>query len=291
MKNKRFKKIYIEIINTCNLNCSFCPKTKRVARSMSLEEFESIVEQICEYTDLIALHVKGEPLLHPNLKEILKICEKYNIFVNITTNGTLLYENVRKLAESKALRQINISLHSFEKSNQNISQNEYLKKIFESVEILRKENNPYISYRLWNLKNIEESNENIEILNALEKEYRISNLIKEAKENTFIKLDEKIFLNQDIEFEWPDLKKDIISEKGTCQGLRSQIAILSNGDVVPCCLDQDADIKLGNIFKDNFSNIIESQMAKKTIEGFKNKKLIHELCKRCGYSNTKFLNK
>ena len=90
-------------------------------------------------------------------------------------------------------------------------------------------------------------------------------------------------INQDFEFVWPSIENEIISEVGTCQGLRSQIAILSNGDVVPCCLDQDAEIKLGNIFEENLNDILEKKLTNEIIKGFENHKVIHNLCKRCGF--------
>ena len=94
MDKKRFKKIYVEITNSCNLKCSFCPEGKRAKEFITLENFKHIINEIKSYTNLIALHVKGEPLLHPNLKEILDVCKENNILVNITTNATLLEKNL-----------------------------------------------------------------------------------------------------------------------------------------------------------------------------------------------------
>ena len=63
-----FKKIYIEITNICNLNCIFCPETKRNKEFMSIQKFEEVIKKINKYTKLVALHVKGEPLLHNELR-------------------------------------------------------------------------------------------------------------------------------------------------------------------------------------------------------------------------------
>ena len=106
------KKIYIEITNVCNLKCKFCPETNRKKEFMSLENFEKIIQKIHKHTNLVCLHVKGEPLLHNNLADILKVLEKYNLKTNITTNGTLIKENLEILRNSKAVRQINFSIHS-----------------------------------------------------------------------------------------------------------------------------------------------------------------------------------
>ena len=147
-----FNKIYIEITNICNLKCKFCPETNRKKEFLSLEKFEEIINKIHKYTKLVCLHVKGEPLLHSQLKELLEILEKYNLKTNITTNGTLIKENLETIKKSKAVRQINFSIHSL-MQNGNLDQ-QYLKNIFESAEELK---NMMISYRLWNLQNIKEN--------------------------------------------------------------------------------------------------------------------------------------
>ena len=75
----------------------------------------------------------------------------------------------------------------------------------------------------------------------------------------------------------------IINEFGTCYGLRRQLGILVDGTVVPCCLDQDGIINLGNIFNEDLENIVSSDRAKEIVTNFRNNKLKEDLCKRCGY--------
>lgn len=285
MQKKRFKKIYVEITNSCNLKCSFCPEGKREKEFMRIDSFEHIIDEVKEYTNLVALHVKGEPLLHPNLKEILSVCKKNNLLVNITTNATLLEKNKEIIIESEAVRQLNLSLHSITKNeNSNIYNFEnYINSVLNvSKEILNK-TNIIISYRLWNLENIEENSENYYILNNLGNAFSVESLSEIAKKEKFVKLAENAFLNQDLEFVWPSMENEIISDVGTCWGLRNQVGILTNGDVVPCCLDGDGCIKLGNIFKDRFENILNSEYSKEFIKAFEENRVIHNLCKRCGF--------
>ena len=285
MEKKRFKKIYVEITNSCNLKCSFCPEGKRAKEFMPAEKFEHIIREVKEYTNLVALHVKGESLLHPKLKEILEICKKNDILVNITTNATLLEKNKDIIIESNAVRQLNLSLHSITKNENTESYNfeNYINSVLKvSKEILEK-TNIIISYRLWNLENIEENSENYYILNALGLAFSVDSLSEIAKKEKFVKLDENAFLNQDLEFVWPSMENEIISEVGTCWGLRNQVAILANGDVVPCCLDGEGCINLGNIFEKSFEEILNSKYSKEFIKAFEENKVIHNLCKRCGF--------
>ena len=273
-----FKKIYIEITNICNLKCKFCPDTKRKKQSISIENFEKIISKIHKYTNLVCLHVKGEPLLHSKLDEILKILEKYNLKANITTNGTLIKEKLEIIKNSKAVRQINFSIHS-------ITQNEmfdkqYLSNIFECVSQL---NNVIISYRLWNLQNIKLNDINANIIKSIEDYYNVENLQEHLLQKDFFKLKENIFINQDVEFSWPDLNKENIIEKGRCLALKEQIAILVDGSVVPCCLDNDGDILLGNIFEETMEDILNKPKTIAIKKNFENSIITCRLCKTCGF--------
>lgn len=273
-----FKKIYIEITNICNLKCKFCPDTKRKKQYISTEDFEEIISKIHKYTNLVCLHVKGEPLLHSKLDEILKILEKYNLKANITTNGTLIKEKLEVIKNSKAVRQVNFSIHSITQ-NENFNE-QYLNNIFECVSQL---NNLIISYRLWNLQSIKESDINANIIKSIEDYYNVENLQEYLMENDFFKLKENIFINQDVEFSWPDLNKESIIEKGRCLALKEQIAILVDGSVVPCCLDNDGDILLGNILEETMEDILNKPKTITIKKNFGDGIITCNLCKTCGF--------
>lgn len=273
-----FKKIYIEITNICNLKCKFCPDTNREKEYMTVENFEAIIEKIYNYTNIVCLHVKGEPLLHNDLEEILKILEKYNLKANITTNGTLLKNKLDIIKNSKSIRQINISLHSITQND--ITYNEYLKNVFESVEELK---NVIISYRLWNLLKIEKNDINNKIIKEIETYYNMSNLKEKLAESEFLKVKENVFINQDIEFTWPDIKRENIIEKGKCLALKEQVAILVDGTVVPCCLDNNGDIQLGNILDETLEEILNKPKSIEIKKNFEKEIITCKLCKTCGF--------
>lgn len=277
----RFKKIYVEITNICNLSCSFCSKDNHIPKELTLQEFDTILNKIRHYTNSIYLHVKGEPLLHTKLKEILEITKKYNIKVNITTNGTLLKQKVNILQKFDNIRQINISLHS-ENNYPN-----YFDNIFETSDLLSKNIN--IVYRIWTLNN---HNANILSTKGVDKIIKHYNLDKNTQKKLVndknIKVKDNIYLDKDIEFIWPNSVNDNSNDNGTCLGTRSHIAILVNGDVVPCCLDSKGILKLGNIFEDDMLDILNSKLFKEINNGFKNNKLVCNLCKNCNFRKQKF---
>lgn len=284
----QFKKCYVEITNVCNLKCDFCPQTKRKQEFMSIETFEKILDQIKEYTNYIYLHVKGEPLLHPEIDKLLDLSYEKGFQVNITTNGTLIHKVKDKLIMKSALRQINFSLHSFDGNAGVNNKEEYINNILLFIKEARTTSELLVSLRLWNLEednviNIEKCR-NSEILTAIEKEFNLPYKIQEkVVAGRGLKIADGIYLNQDHRFDWPDLKEQEDDGIGFCYGLRNQIAILVDGTVVPCCLDGEGVINLGNINTTHFSKIIESERANCIIEGFSRREAVEELCRKCGY--------
>lgn len=279
---KKFKKVYIEISNICNLSCSFCPETRRKKEVMDLARFSHILDEIEPYTDYIYLHIKGEPLLHQELDSILNISEQKGFKVNITTNGTLINNVQDKLLDKKALRQINFSLHSFEgEFNENVK---YFGDIFDYIKLI-KDSSIIISLRLWNLDedNVNKAR-NRKLLELIEKEfsldYKIEDLVLSGRG---YKIANNVYLNQDYEFKWPDLQEEEDDGIGFCHGLRDHVGILVDGTVIPCCLDGEGVINLGNIDNNNFRDIINSRRARQIYDGFSKRIAIEELCRKCGF--------
>ena len=266
---KRFKKIYIEITNKCNLNCSFCSEIKRQKKEMTVNDFEIIISKIKDYTDYIYLHVKGEPLLHSKLDEILTVCDNNKIFVNITTNGTLLKERKEILLKHKCIRQINVSLHSEN------NKNDYFEEVFDTCKELSTK--MFINYRLWTLKDDKFDKESTKIVNKIKKHYNLSTIYVDKN-----KIDNNTFISFNNLFTWPDesLGLDINAK---CYGLIDHIGVLVDGTVVPCCLDSNGVINLGNIFIDDIDEVLNSSLVKNIIKGFKENKSSCKLCKNCQF--------
>lgn len=281
---KKFKKTYIEITNRCNLSCDFCPKTERDAQFMSSELFEEILKKINGNSKFLYFHVMGEPLLHPEIDLLLDLCQKYGYKVNITTNATLINKAADILISKPALRQVNFSLHSFEANMNQYPMDSYLDKIFEFVRRATSERELLICLRLWNLSEESGNSSNRYILRRIEQEFGLDYTVEEKLTPcNGIKLAENVFLNQAATFDWPDMKIDDINAKGFCYGLRDQIGILVDGTVVPCCLDREGVIRLGNIKENSLEEIVESKRARELFDGFSRRDAVEELCRKCGY--------
>lgn len=281
---KKFKKTYIEITNACNLSCSFCPKTKRPVEFMSCESFEEILFKLQNHSKYIYFHVMGEPLLHPEIDRFLELSHDYGFKVNITTNGTLINKASDKIISKPALRQVNFSLHSFKANSIACTMEAYLDNIFSFIQMSQRSGGISICLRLWNLTEKGRNDRNEHILRRIEHEFSLDYAIEEKLTPcNGIRLAQNIFLNQASEFEWPDSGLEEIGSKGFCYGLRDQVAILVDGTVVPCCLDREGAISLGNIFNQSFQSITESERAVRLYEGFSNRNAVEELCRKCGY--------
>lgn len=274
-KMKRFAKVYVEIGNICNLSCSFCPGTTRKPRQMSVDEFKIVLEKIKDYTDYIYFHLLGEPLCHPELETFLNISDQMGFNVIITTNGTLLNKKQDILLNSHSHYKTVISLHSFEANDNKISFENYLKDCFEYAK--KVENKKIVVLRLWN--NGGKDSLNDEILNMLEKFF--PQPWNEERNGT--RIGNKIFLQYGDKFDWPTLENTDTNKNVFCYGLRDQIGILADGTVVPCCLDNNGEISLGNVFEDDLEDILNSQKAESIYNGFSNRKACEELCKRCSF--------
>lgn len=270
----KYKKIYIEITNNCNLNCSFCSKINRKKKYMSLDEYEKILDKIKDYTNYIYLHVKGEPLLHPKVIEMIKLAEQYNLKVNLTTNGVLFNKYAKELGECKNLNKINFSLHS-ENNKDN-----YLEDIFGNIKFLSKKTT--VIYRLWTLKDNELDKKSTEIVDKIKEFYNLSTeTVERIKKEKNIKIKSTIYVDKDNEFEWPTINSH--KSCGFCYALKTHIAILVDGTVVPCCLDSDGMINLGNIFDNSLEDIIDSERYRKLKESFQKRKPIELLCQSCTF--------
>jgi len=248
---------------------------------MSPDEFRLVIEKIRPFTDYIYLHVLGEPLLHPQLDEILNIAESANLNINITTNGGLL-ERKKEMLLRHSIRQINISLHDAEENIDSEKWEDYLQTALNfSTEAAPK---TYVSLRLWNTSNAASDSFNALCLLKIAEKFNLTiDFLEEKTKGNGRKLAEHIFLQRAPRFEWPEENRTGTQTKKTCYALRDHIAILADGQVVPCCLDADANILLGNIFKDNLADILESKRVKDIKKGFEQHKVVESLCSTCGF--------
>ena len=270
-----YAKVYVEITNICNMNCSFCHGHHRAPRRMSREEFSRILDALSGVTEYIYYHLMGEPLTHPELPEFLRAAAARGFKSVITTNGTLLSTRGEEILAA-GLHKVNVSLHSFEEG----SETDFVRYIDGVADFAARaaESGVIVSLRLWN-RDFDGGRNG-----------RIEDMLRErlpgdwAENTRGIRIREKLHLEWGERFAWPDSDAPLQGEKVFCYGLRDHFGILCDGTVVPCCLDSEGGIALGNIFTGEIGAILASPRAEAMRHGFSCRRASEELCRRCGYA-------
>ena len=274
-----YSRVYIEISNICNMNCSFCHGTKREPRRMSLGEFARIVGNLRGITEYLYLHVLGEPLTHPMLPTFIEYAKSCGFKVAITTNGTLLDQKGDSLILAGAYK-VNISLHSFEGESSE-KQRKYIESCIDFADRASR-TGVLTVMRLWNLQNGQDETDG--------RNQRTLELLRSKFDGNWTmgargaRIRDKLHLEYGEHFEWPDMNAEDMGERVFCHGLGDHFAILADGSVVPCCLDADGDMTLGNIFESDIRDILASPRAQAIKNGFAIKKAAEELCRKCSYA-------
>lgn len=251
---------------------------------MDEKTFTTVLDSIKGFSDYLFFHVKGEPLLHPLLGRFLDICSERKFMVNLATNGTLIARAGDRMLDKPALRQVSFSLHSLGEHNDPSSRERYLDDILSFTVKALLQTRLLVEYKLWNLEQGMLNNSNRFILDYV---FEKLGLQGEVSENTAVpgrsRLSDRVYLNMAERFSWPDINSEEKSAKGFCYGLRTQVAVLVDGTVVPCCLDGEGAIRLGNIHDSSFASIVNSERARNISLGFSKRIAVEEMCRKCTY--------
>lgn len=272
-----YSRVYVEITDICNRNCSFCPGTKRPLRRMTEAEFRIVAEKLKSVTKYLYFHVMGEPLTHPLLTDFIRIARENGYRPAITTNGTLLSRCGKAIVEA-GIYKVNISVHSFEDG----SREDYLRYIGDCLDFADYASSRGVLtvLRLWN-RGCDEGR-NIDTVALMHR--RFPEEWTEGKRGARIR--DKLHLEYGERFEWPDMEACDRGNEVFCYGLKDHFGILCDGRVIPCCLDREGAVTLGNIFDPGVTaqEILSSPRALAMREGFTRRRATEELCRKCGYA-------
>ena len=272
-------KAYIEITNVCNLSCAFCHGTARDARFLSVDDFKAFASALRPYTEYFYLHVLGEPLLHPNLDAILSVCDGLSSKVTVVTNGTLIAEKGDLLLRHPSLYKVAFSVHAYPANFPKADPAPYLSGLMDFAD--RAAGKCLIVYKFWN-GGSPDAADNAPFLAALSAHYPEFTLTRGG-----VRLQKGVFVDFADRFVWPDPSQTGASPR-FCMALRDQLAVLSDGAVVPCCLDADGNIPLGNLHRDTVEEILSSPRAKAIVKGFSEGRAVERLCQTCPFAAQKF---
>ena len=279
-----YSRVYVEITNICNRNCSFCPGTVRPLRRMSLSEFDTVTNRLQGVTEYLYYHVMGEPLTHPDLPHFIRLATAKGFKSAITTNGTLLPARGQELIDAGVYK-VNISVHSFEDGDDGESHGKYLDGILDFADEASRQGVLTV-LRLWNLDGHGEAlgGNNTRTLDYLRARFPDGGDVPWKFSPRGARIRDKLHLEYGDRFEWPDQTAEDRGNAVFCYGLKDHFAILCDGRVVPCCLDREGVITLGNVFDTPVEEILTSPRAEAMRAGFQRRCATEELCRRCGYA-------
>lgn len=271
-----YSRVYVEITNVCNKSCSFCHGHKRAPRRMSEQEFCRVLDELCGVTEYVCYHLMGEPLTHPQLAHFVKLASERGFKSAITTNGTLL-DSVGQSLIDAGVYKVNISVHSFEDG----AEEQYAKYLDTCFEFADRASaaGVLVVLRLWN--NGFDGGRNADILARLRDRFSDGEWVQGKRG---FRIRHRLHLEYGERFEWPDMSAADEGDNVFCYGLSDHFAVLCDGSVVPCCLDSDGVMTLGNIFEDDIHKILSGSRATDIRQGFLRHRAVEELCRRCGYA-------
>lgn len=270
------KRIYIEITNACNLSCAFCPGTKRQISYMTPDSFSHVLEEVKPLTKYIYLHVQGEPLLHPDFETIMRIADTNEMKVQLVTNGSLLNRHPDLLRHS-SLRKLSVSLQSAAYLK-GIELPDYMDTICALADEISRGNDQFMDLRFWRQDELQKPADHY-CLDFLRKRYAF---IETDRRNSF-RILRNVFISFANEFTWPVASTSPPSSAGTCLGTRQQLAVLSDLTVVPCCLDSEGAVPLGNLSEKRLSEVMADNRFQRMRDGFEHQEITEPFCRTCSF--------
>lgn len=271
--SRRFKKAYVEISDICGLSCSFCPSIKGKRGAMDLDLFEKICFELAGKCDRIALHLLGDPLKNPLLLQYLSIASRFNHQIEIVTSGFYLEKWDLKRLLSDPIVQFNLSLSAYTDPN-NPKKETYLQKCLDLARLHQElQTSCFLNLRMH--KSRLDHDLASEICKAFDIPYEF--------DKNRIRLGKYLFLTLSKDFSWIDPLSKAFNQQKICYGLISQIGFLSDGRVVPCCIDCEGRIELGDIKMQSLNEILSSSLARNIYDGFQKGIAYHLQCQICTY--------
>lgn len=254
--------ISVEVDTHCNLRCTMCPighdKVKNQGR-ISLETVKKIVKVSIGHTDKIALAVMGEPLLHPELPEMVSMIKEYGLKAYVWTNGMLLNEKRSKDLLNAGLDKLFVSYEIINKRlHEKIRVGANYQQVMENVDnflVLKKRLNPSCKVAIWNI--VPDISMSLEFSDALKEKY------KEVELYASYAMD----WHGEIEVESTETLR---AKPAACNQIKNYLSVAYNGDFISCCNDFNHEYPLGNVHDiDSLDEIWFSQRRLSLIDNMK----------------------
>ena len=241
MDVKNITSLIIEPTNTCNLRCTFCFVTDGMTRDGGFMDFNRFKKIIDDCTDLehLCMHNWGEPLLHKDIFRMIEYAKNKGVnYVVMNTNGTLLTDKMINRIVNSKLDIIRFSIDGSAETFKRVRgvELENIEKNIKKLKIIKEKKRPELKMGV--VFTVEEDTEGDaeEYINHWEKIV------------DHVRLQPKLITSPRTEVCPEPFGKDY-----------GKLVVLWDGRVIPCCVDYNANLMIGNIQNDTIPNLWKSE--------------------------------
>lgn len=241
---------WIDTSSICNLKCVMCPQSKGLRRPTSvlgMETYRQIIDQICGNKPMVKLYMTGEPLINQDIIEMVTYAAAKKCHTLIHTNATLLTESTARRIIDSPLETISFS---FDGCTQEVYERlrpparfESVKKNIERFLKIRKEIGSKLPKAV------------VEIIEMADTKGNIDEFMQQWRDAGTDEVSVTTCMTWLGDVEDHRLNKPKICGYRPCPALFRSTAILSDGTVVPCCMDVHGQLRLGNINEQSIEDI------------------------------------
>jgi radical SAM protein with 4Fe4S-binding SPASM domain len=249
--------VSIEPSAVCNLCCPQCPVGAgdiiREKKFMDLNEYEQVLEELSGTTAILSLYFQGEPLLHKEFQEFVRLASKQNIYTQTSTNGQLLTEEVCRGLVNAGLDRIIISFDGTDQETyQAYRRGGDLQKVEDGIRTLNRirrqsgQRKPYLIVQFLVFRHNQEQLPDVKrmAINWGADRVWIKSAHMEYPESAYDWIPDDPNYSRYEKFpsgEWK-LKGKL---RNRCRRLWETTVISSDGLVLPCCFDKRAEFSMG----------------------------------------------
>jgi len=285
--------ISVEPTTSCNLSCPECPsglkKFTRPTGKITRDDFAIVLEKMAKTLQYITFYFQGEPLLHSQFADFVRMAKRYKIIVATSTNAHFLDVEVSNNLIDSGLDKLIISLdgvdaETYVKYRRGGDFNRVIENIKLVVEARKKRNvkHPFLELQFLVLKHNEHQ---IEAIKKLGKELGVDKV--ELKTAQVYEFEEGNDFIPDIDKyaryeKAPDGKYRIKNKlPNYCFRMWSGCVVTWDMKIVPCCFDKDADFRFGDIKVQEFSQVWQSKDYNAFRQQILNDRSKIDICRNC----------
>ena len=285
--------ISFEPTTSCNLRCPECPSGLRAftrpTGMLDQSLFENVIDQLAPTLSYLTFYFQGEPFLHPNFLDMVSYASGKGIYTATSTNAHFFSDEMAKATVESSLERLIISIDGTSQDTyQSYRVGGSLEKVIDGTKnILKwrkelKSNTPRVVFQFLVVRKNEHQ---IPEVYRLADEIGVDKVVLKTAQIYDYKNGSDLIpingrysryrQNKDGTFE---IKNRLLDQ---CWKMWHSCVITWDGKVVPCCFDKDAHHALGDLSRNSFHEIWNSESYNNFRASILRSRSEIEICKNC----------